>query len=92
MLAAKVKCLEMKLAEKDEEIKLLVRKNSLMEKNMKYRLAKEQNKLKEIELKQDSSVPETIRGSTNIVEVHTWLSLLVEYMSPCKFSYSRKQF
>lgn len=72
-LTAKVRYMEIRLAEKDEEIKLLARKNSLMEKNLKSQLALEQQKLKEIGNKYEISLSESGKSSSaNIVEVRLY--------------------
>lgn len=69
-LADRVRYLETRLAEKDEEIKLLARKNSLMEKNLKSQLALEHQKRKEIGHKYEISLSESGKSSSaNIVEV-----------------------
>lgn len=70
-LAGKVRYLEMRLAEKDEEIKLLTRKNALESKNFKSQLANEQQKIKDISHKQEKAAggDSGRKSAGNIVEV-----------------------
>lgn len=76
-LANRVQYLEARIAEKDEEIKLLSRKNALMEKNLKSQLALEQQKLKEIGQKYEMTLVETGKSYTNVVEVPILLIIIM---------------
>lgn len=53
ILAVKVDSLELKLAEKEEEVKNLLRRNSLEAKNFKVHLANERKKYRELCQKQN---------------------------------------
>lgn len=76
-LTNRVRSLESKLGEKDEEIRLLERKNSVMERNLKSQLALEHQKLKEMGTKYEMSLIEAAKSSTSISEVSA-LCLLFE--------------
>lgn len=72
MLSGKLHYLELRLAEKDDEIKMLTRKNVLETKNLKAQILKEHKKCKDLQMQLEKfNSSSTIDSGYDTVKVRT---------------------